>query len=378
MAYARLLSDRLGDRLQFAAVNPLGVYGRLDRKAAVAFLERTERRWVDNRPIGRWSLRATAVRDLLSLWPRIVPKARTGVRRYLVQASPNHLHDRKKVLVKLDREGARFLCLVFDLIPIEFPEYARPDGAAKHLARVKTMAETADGLITISAAVARSIEPYLAKSDNRPQVRPILLGVDVPRTAPELPAKIDVARPYFVVVSTIEPRKNHLLLLQIWRSMVEKLGPEKVPHLVVVGRRGWENENIVDMLERCVAIAQNVTELSGLSDEALFPLMAGARALLFPSFAEGFGLPIAEALSLGTPVICSELPVLREAGADIPDYIDPLDGLGWTRAILDYAAEDSAARARQLDRMNHWNPPSWDQHIDGVLALLSDIDRDVR
>ncbi|MFD2497976.1 hypothetical protein ACFSTI_02685 [Rhizorhabdus histidinilytica] len=68
------------------------------------------------------------------------------------------------------------------------------------------------------------------------------------------------------MLSTIEPRKNHLLLLHVWRRMAETLGPERTPHLAIVGRRGWENENVLDMLERCEAIRGHVHELAGLSD----------------------------------------------------------------------------------------------------------------
>ncbi|WP_163778702.1 glycosyltransferase family 4 protein, partial [Proteus mirabilis] len=71
-------------------------------------------------------------------------------------------------------------------------------------------------------------------------------------------------RPTFVACGTIEPRKNHLLLLHLWRALAERLGAA-TPRLVLVGRRGWEAENIVDMLERCPAIREHVVEVSGLS-----------------------------------------------------------------------------------------------------------------
>jgi hypothetical protein len=92
-------------------------------------------------------------------------------------------------------------------------------------------------------------------------------------------------------------------------------------------------------------------------------LLQGARALLFPSFVEGYGLPLAEALALGVPAICSDLPALREVGGAVPDYLDPLDGPGWRRLILDYAGENSAFRQAQLARLVDWSAPSWDAHF---------------
>ena len=109
------------------------------------------------------------------------------------------------------------------------------------------------------------------------------------------------------------------------------------------------------------------------SDAAVASLLAGSRALLFPSFAEGYGLPLAEALALGVPALCSDLPALREVGGAVPDYLDPLDGAAWRRAVLDYADPASAARAAQLRRLAHWRAPSWDAHFAAVDALLERV-----
>jgi glycosyltransferase involved in cell wall biosynthesis len=187
-----------------------------------------------------------------------------------------------------------------------------------------------------------------------------LLGTERPvAAAPELPAD---GRPGFVCIGTIEPRKNHLLLLHLWRQMAETLAPERVPRLTIIGRRGWENEQVLDMLDRCPALKGHVEELNGCSDARMSGLLRGARALLLPSFAEGYGMPVAEALAMGTPVICSDLAALREVGGDVPDYLDPLDGPGWRATILDYAAGGPVHRA-QLSRISRWAEPSWDAHM---------------
>jgi glycosyltransferase involved in cell wall biosynthesis len=277
-----------------------------------------------------------------------------------VQASPHHLTNRAKVQRILAREQARFLCMVHDLIPIEFPEYARPGGAALHQRRIETVAATADAVIVNSSATGRSLQPWLDRGARRPSVDVALLGTEV-LPAGELPLQAE-QRPYFVCLGTIEPRKNHLLLLHIWRHFFDNLPEEAIPRLVVVGRRGWENEQIIDMLERCPALVGHVEELSGCSDAHLAGLLRGARALLMPSFAEGYGMPVAEALSVGTPVVCSDIAALREVGGTAPDYFDPLDGLGWQAAILDHATRGPHHRA-QLTRLADWSAPTWAGHI---------------
>jgi hypothetical protein len=73
-------------------------------------------------------------------------------------------------------------------------------------------------------------------------------------------------------------------------------------------------------------------------------------------------------------VICSDLPALREAGGEVPDFLDPLDGPGWMAAIADYAGEASAMRRRQIERLEGWTPPTWAAHIATVLELVRDLD----
>ena len=370
LVYARTLLALVPDRLRFAAVNPLGLYGRLPREAVIRFLDETEARWASRTAGSRREMAPAAARTLMRLRPRRIPANVAGICRYYLQASPHHLDNMDRVATKLRLENARFIALVHDLIPIEYPEYARPNGAATHIRRIRTMAELASGLIANSGSTAQSMERFLARSGAAPLIRVAHLGSDpLPPGGEPLP----IPRPYFVVLSTIEPRKNHLLLLNIWRRMIETLGPERTPHLAIVGRRGWENENVIDMLERSTPIQGHVHELSGLSDPMVGTLLRSARALLCPSFAEGFGMPVTEALLCGTPVICSDLAALREAGGSVPDFIDPLDGPEWIRAIMDYSSDEPGRRDRQIARLRGWTPPSWQGHIETVLKLITDI-----
>ncbi len=152
------------------------------------------------------------------------------------------------------------------------------------------------------------------------------------------------------------------MLLHLWRDLAARFG-DAAPRLVLLGRRGWENENILDLLDRCAALRGLVRECGTPGDAAVASLLAGSRALLFPSFAEGYGLPLAEALALGVPALCSDLPALRVVGGAVPDYLVPLDGAAWRRAVLDYADPAPAARAAQLSRLAPWRAPGWDAHF---------------
>src|SRR5205823_1812943 len=123
-------------------------------------------------------------------------------------------------------------------------------------------------------------------------------------------APIRAAVPYFVVLSTIEPRKNHELLLRLWQRLAERHGAA-APRLVLVGHRGWENDAVFKLLDSLRGNSPHVVECPDLDDAALAAVLRGARALLSPSFAEGFGLPVVEALALGTPAIASDIAAHR-------------------------------------------------------------------
>jgi glycosyltransferase involved in cell wall biosynthesis len=176
-------------------------------------------------------------------------------------------------------------------------------------------------------------------------------------------------RPSFIVLGTIEGRKNHQMLLNIWSRLIDRLGSD-APKLLIIGQRGWEAESVFDALDRTEKLLGHVVELSGSSDEELGRHLASARALLFPSQAEGYGLPLVEALGMGVPVIASDLPVFREIAGTVPLYLNPLDDHAWEAAILDYASPVSPARSAQLERIKSFRLHDWQSHFDRVERWL--------
>jgi glycosyltransferase involved in cell wall biosynthesis len=368
-AYAEQLLLQAPERLHFVVIDKLDRLCQLPKNAATAFVAMIGKHWS-----GAGGSTAEIGAAARMLWVKAVlrPALRSRVRvtghPFYLLISHRHLHRPGRLRRAIKASQARLVVFVHDLIPIEYPEYGRPQQAEVHLRRIQTVAEMADAVVVNSSATALALRPFLDAAGRAPPVLVAPLGVQPGAPAQERP----IAAPYFVYLSTIEPRKNHLMLLNVWRRLADMLG-ESTPHLVLVGRRGWENENIVDMLERSVAIRQHVTEWAEVTDAKIDTLLHHSRALLFPSFAEGFGLPVAEALAGGVPVISSDLPALRETGGDVPDYLDPLDGLGWLAAVLHYTAPDAPARDAQIARMAGWTPPNWPGHVGAVVAFLAGV-----
>jgi len=274
----------------------------------------------------------------------------------------------------LERVRPRAVYFVHDLIPLTHPEYCRVGEPDRHRRRINAMLDHGAGIIGNSRETISELAIFAGLQRDRamPPSLAAPLGIDMPAVSRGGGTTVLPSDAYFVTVGTIEGRKNHLLLLNLWADMARALGA-RCPRLIIIGRRGWESEQAVDMIERCEAVRGHVIELPRCSDAQLMDYMRGARALLFPSFVEGYGLPLVEALGCGTPVIASDLGVFRELAGEIPDYLSPVDGLGWRDLILDYAKPDSASRAAQLARMTGWRPPTWAQHFSLVERWLGQI-----
>jgi glycosyltransferase involved in cell wall biosynthesis len=315
---------------------------------------------------------AAAWRGAVAAWAGL-PRPSQGLRPFL--ALDHHGLDRPGYGARLARLGARPVFFLHDLIPLTHPEYGRPGEAARHARRVATMLDTPGARLIVNSAATRAALAAHAAAQGR-RMPPCLVAPLAPPDWPDAAAMPPpLPDPYFVMLGTIEPRKNHLLLLQLWRALAAAAasapGAPPPPRLLLVGQRGWECEQVLDLLERCPALAGSVVERPRLDDAALAAAIRGARALLLPSFAEGFGLPVVEALSLGTPVLASDLPVFREVAGDIPDYLDPLDGPGWRDAILAYAAPDHPRRAAQRARLAGFVPPRWQAHLAAARGFIA-------
>jgi glycosyltransferase involved in cell wall biosynthesis len=267
------------------------------------------------------------------------------------------------------RHGLRPIYLVHDLIPVLHPEHCRPHAVARHSGRVTAALTQGSGIIVGSHAVAHDLHDHAAR--HRLPVPPVvvapLAGADLKPDGAQAVGCDD----YFLCVGTIESRKNHRLLLRVWQQLHARLGAA-TPRLVIVGRWGWGSEDFRAALHASGMTDGLIRILDDCDDAALASLMAGARAMLMPSLAEGFGLPMAEALTLGIPVIASDLPCFRDVGQGIPCLLDPHDADAWADRI---EAFDPAKgqRQRRIDALHGYCPPRWEEHFATITPWLAAI-----
>ncbi|MEH3039421.1 MAG: glycosyltransferase [Sphingomonas paucimobilis] len=266
------------------------------------------------------------------------------------------------------RHGLRAIYLVHDLIPLTHAEHCRPHAVRRHTGRVNGALRYGAGIIVGSRAVESDLKVYARRAQ-----MPLPSLVCAPLAGAELRGSGPATAPgdYFLCVGTIESRKNHALLVRIWERLRTRFGAS-APRLKIVGRWGSGVAALRGSLAASGGMNGLIEVVEQCDDAALAPLMLGARAVLMPTLAEGFGLPMAEALALGVPVIASDLPCFHEVGQGIPYLLNPNDIDAWEARI---AAFDRAAaqRQRHVDALLAYRPTTWTSHFDCVESWLHSI-----
>ncbi len=324
------------------------------------FVSRVMHRNNPDRAAVESTIRASSI-DRVPRWnlQRLIARHLTEQGWYL---NTGHSNLTGHMLTTCKSAGLKIAVVVHDTLPLDYPEYMRPDSVPKFRKSIAAVAHHADVVIHPTETSRRSADSHLAQLGRVPVGIHAPIGVDyVPADLHALPQKLRGLEKIFVSVGTLEPRKNHGLLLDLWEALATERAGFDMPHLVLAGARGWHPPSFFARLEASPLYGTYIHEAAGLSDAAIAALYEKSTALLFPSFAEGTGLPPIEAATHNCPIILGDLPVYKETLGRLPVYVSPMDMYSWLRII-----NKNLAGSLPDAPMPMFVAPDWQSHFDIV------------
>jgi len=226
----------------------------------------------------------------------------------------------------------RSIYFVNDLISFKYPGYFTYKTRIVESLFVKLALKRVKNIVAISNSTAHDIEELCPEAKSRTTIVPLAADPIFIKIDPDINVlnTYGINKPYILTVGTVEPRKNHLSLLKAYQGLPKALHDKY--DFVIVGKRGWRCGHIMQAIDENVR-GGSVKYLEFITDADLVHIYNGASLFVYPSFYEGFGLPVVEAMSCGAPVITSNISSLPEAGGEAAYYMNPHKHEETTRAM---------------------------------------------
>lgn len=233
----------------------------------------------------------------------------------------------------------------------------------------------ADLVAVVSEATKADVMRYYGVPESRIVVAPNAADESFYTARPSTEGdrnRIGVPERYLLMLGTIEPRKNHLNALQAFEhAQIAESHP-----LVIVGRPGWGHEAAMKKIS-ALQRQGKVLHLTNVTDADIPGIIAGATAMVYPSWTEGFGLPVVEAMAAGVQVITSTAPALREVGGPLAMYADP-DDIDTLAAHMRAVTETADTAAEAAARVEWTRQFSWDSSTSTVYDAVKTLNRKSR
>lgn len=269
-----------------------------------------------------------------------------------------------------DTTGFSLVHFSFDMIPSLLPGFVVPWLPKVFTKYHVTALSNAEGIITISKSTAADIQSF-AKIHNIKQVPEIAVVRVGESIDDKQEKKVKNLEPGFILsVSTLEARKNHTALFYVLREAHER--GLTLPKIVIVGRKGWHTEDFRYMVNKDPIAREGIMILSDTDDAQLTWLYKNCRFTIFPSFYEGWGMPVAESLAYGKMCLTSNTSSMPEIAGDLVEYFSPYD----TSAILELVAKylnNDVLRAKEKQIKKQYTPTSWQKMFEQVDEFVSRI-----
>lgn len=238
---------------------------------------------------------------------------------------PNLIHGTDHVVYPC--RNALKVMTIHDLTFIKYSHFVN-SRVKTYNQRVKQCLKWTDLILTMAESTKQDIIRYLGIKEEKIYVVPLASRYT---KVPQISNSVEHLKPYILFVSTIEPRKNIINLIVAFNKLKQIY---KIEHkLVLIGQKGWRYESIFAAIENS-PYKKEIHHLDYLSDDEVASFYSSADVFVYPSIYEGFGLPVLEAMTLGTPVITSNTSSLPEVAGDAAILIDPENPIQIAEAIL--------------------------------------------
>ncbi len=282
-----------------------------------------------------------------------------------------------KNIEALKSKGVKVVGLVHDLIPLSHPQFFDDKLVRDFGAWFDKVAKLADGFICVSNSTSDQVRRFdrLRSKASVYQKRWYdhfyngaaldLVDMDAP-ISPEVREVFASKRPVYLMVGTIEPRKNHAYVIDAFDRL---WADGRDISLCIVGKMGWKYESIIKRIETHPQRERRLFLLSGLSDNDLAHCYQASKALIFSSFIEGFGLPLIESFSYGLPVLASDIPVFREIAGDLAFYFDLTDPASLCQTVKTFESLDFE---KEKEKLKSWKWLSWKESADLLLDRVKE------
>lgn len=225
--------------------------------------------------------------------------------------------------------NSKSVVIIYDLSYIKYSQYADTKNFAFLTKFVPLSIKESDHIITISESSKKEIMSYYKVPEEKtsiinPAIDKNFFKISSPKEINKIKQKYKINKNYFLFTSTLEPRKNIIGIVKSYLSLPQEI--KKNYDLVLTGGQGWKDEELLQEIKKAQDAGDKIIQTGYVLEEDLPPLYSGATLFLYPSFYEGFGIPILEAMACGVPVIASRKYSMPEVGGDAALYVnDPKD-----------------------------------------------------
>ncbi|MGP9811531.1 glycosyltransferase family 4 protein [Rhodopseudomonas sp. NSM] len=311
-----------------------------------------------------------------------LPPVVSAGREVLLLAGENWSRVDYEAVARMRSErGTRVAAVCQDFIPVVAPQFfADGEFVTKFESYAQFLIRECDLVVSISESTRNDVRAYAQRHGGvdgglRGAIEVVHLGADLatPAAARRPAALTDAQAQRFVLsVSTIQSRKNFDLLYHLWRRLTEQ-GTPNLPTLVIVGQPGFGSSDLLWQIAHDPVTASSIVHLPRAGDDELAWLYQHCAFTLYPSFYEGWGLPVSESLAFGKYCLASNTSSLPEAGAGLAGHLDPLDFAAWRDAVLDLiGSPEQLAKYEAAIRANY-RPVTWAQSARRLAEVLRSL-----